>query len=312
LEARRARLRAPRSASTGPAEPVAPLRKPPWLRVRITDSPELRETRSLVRELRLHTVCEEAACPNLGECWAQRHATVMILGSVCTRACSFCNVKTGAPDLVDPREPERVGEAAARLGLRHVVVTSVDRDDLPDGGAEHFAACIASIRRHAPGATVEVLTPDFRRKPGAPERVAEARPDVWNHNLETVPRRYRAVRPGASYRHSLELLARAKRLCAGVFTKSGIMVGLGERAPEVEAVLDDLRAADVDFVTIGQYLRPSLRHIPVSRWVEPQEFEHYREQALARGFLQVSAGPLVRSSYHADADFERLRRARRG
>ena len=313
LEARRARLRDPRRPAPGPAEPEASLRKPPWLRVRLADSAEMRDTRALVRELRLHTVCEEAACPNLGECWAQRHATVMILGNVCTRACSFCNVKTGAPDTVDAREPERVAEAAARLGLRHVVVTSVDRDDLPDGGAAHFAACIDSIRRHAPGATVEVLTPDFRRKPGAVERVAAAQPDVWNHNLETVPRRYRAVRPGASYRHSLALLASAKRLTPGVFTKSGIMLGLGERESEVEAVLDDLRGADVDFVTIGQYLRPSLRHIPVSRWVPPDEFDRYREKALARGFLQVSASPLTRSSYHADADFDRLRaeRARR-
>jgi lipoic acid synthetase len=313
MEARRARLRDPRAPLAGPGEagePEAPLRKPPWLRIRAAESPALRETRSLVRELRLHTVCEEAACPNLGECWAQRHATVMILGSVCTRACTFCNVKTGAPDLVDPREPERVAQAAARLGLRHVVVTSVDRDDLPDGGAAHFAACIESIRRLAPGTSVEVLTPDFRRKPGALEQVAAARPDVWNHNLETVPRRYRAVRPGASYRHSLALLARAKQLCRGVFTKSGIMVGLGEQEREVEAVLDDLRAADVDFVTIGQYLRPTLRHIPVSRWVPPAEFERYRERALARGFLQVSASPLTRSSYHADADFERLRRER--
>jgi lipoic acid synthetase len=286
-------------------------RKPPWLRVRLSDSPGLRETRSLVRALRLHTVCEEAACPNLAECWAQRHATVMILGSVCTRACSFCNVKTGLPDAVDPREPERLAEATARLGLRHVVVTSVDRDDLPDGGAGHFAACIEAIRARAPGVSIEVLTPDFRRKPGALEIVAAARPDVWNHNLETVPRLYRAVRPGASFRHSLALLARAKELEPGVFTKSGIMVGLGEAREEVLAVLADLRAAEVDFVTIGQYLRPSAEHIPVARFAPPEEFLGYREAALGLGFLQVAASPLTRSSYHADADFEQLREARR-
>jgi lipoic acid synthetase len=285
--------------------------KPPWLRVRLADSPGLRETRSLVRALRLHTVCEEAACPNLGECWEQRHATVMILGSVCTRACSFCNVATGRPDAVDAGEPERVAEATARLGLRHVVVTSVDRDDLGDGGAAHFAACIGAIRRRAPGVTIEVLTPDFRRKPGALEVVARARPDVWNHNLETVPRLYRAVRPGASYGHSLRLLARAKALADGIFTKSGIMVGLGEGEVEVDAVLDDLRGAGVDFVTIGQYLRPTPRHVPVARFVPPEEFARYRERALAKGFLQVSASPLTRSSYHADADFEQLREARR-
>jgi lipoic acid synthetase len=294
-----------------PETASAPLRKPPWLRVRLADSPGLRETRSLVRALRLHTVCEEAACPNLGECWAQRHATLMILGSVCTRACSFCNVKTGLPDAVDPHEPGRVAEATARLGLRHVVVTSVDRDDLPDGGAAHFAACIEAIRERAPAVSIEVLTPDFRRKAGALETVAAARPDVWNHNLETVPRLYRAVRPGASYRHSLELLARARALAPGVFTKSGIMVGLGEEEAEVHRVLEDLRGAEVDFVTIGQYLRPTLEHIPVARFVPPEEFDRHRETALAMGFLQVSASPLTRSSYHADADFEQLREARR-
>jgi len=296
---------------SSPETPSTALRRPPWLRVRLVDSPGLRETRTLVRALRLHTVCEEAACPNLAECWAQRHATVMILGSVCTRACSFCNVKTGLPDAVDAGEPERLAEATARLGLRHVVVTSVDRDDLGDGGAGHFAACIDAIRRRAPGVTIEVLTPDFRRKPGAIETVAGAGPDVWNHNLETVPRLYRAVRPGASYGHSLRLLERAKALTRGVFTKSGVMVGLGENEGEVDAVLDDLRGAGVDFVTIGQYLRPTPRHAPVARFAAPEEFDRYRERALAKGFLQVSASPLTRSSYHADADFEQLREARR-
>jgi lipoic acid synthetase len=305
-ETRRARLRSERPAAAG----GAPLRKPEWLRVRAAETPELQETRALMRELRLHTVCEEAACPNLGECWSRRHATVMVLGSVCTRACTFCNVKTGRPQAVDPAEPGHVAEAVARLGLRHVVVTSVDRDDLDDGGAGHFAACIEAIRRRAPGTTVEVLTPDFRHKEGALELVIAARPDVYNHNLETVPRLYRAVRPGASYAHSLGLLARAKRLDPDLFTKSGLMVGLGETPEEVDAVLDDLRAADVDLVTIGQYLRPTLRHIPVARWVPPVEFERYRERARARGFLGVSASPLTRSSHHADEDFRRLREAR--
>jgi lipoic acid synthetase len=309
VEARRARLRDDRvQAFERQAE--AGLRKPPWLRVRLSDSPGLTETRGLMRELRLHTVCEEAACPNRGECWARRHATVMILGSVCTRACTFCNVKTGVADRVDPGEPERVAESVARLALRHVVVTSVDRDDLPDGGAGHFAATIAAIRRRAPATTIEVLTPDFRRKRGALETVAAARPDVHNHNLETVPRLYPDVRPGASYAHSLRLLARAKALAPRVFTKSGLMVGLGESPEEVDAVLDDLRAHDVDFVTIGQYLRPTLRHIPVARWVEPAEFDAWAERARRKGFRMVSASPLTRSSYHADEDFQKLQEAR--
>jgi lipoic acid synthetase len=304
-EARRARLRGPIPA----AGPAAPLRKPDWLRVRVAQTPELAETRALLRAQRLHSVCEEAACPNLGECWSRRSATVMVLGSVCTRACSFCNVKSGRPQALDPGEPERLAEAVARLGLRHVVVTSVDRDDLPDGGAAHFAECIEAVRRRAPGATVEVLTPDFRHKQGALERVAAARPDVWNHNLETVPRLYRTVRPGASYAHSLRLLARARELAPRVFTKSGLMVGLGESEAEVEAVLDDMRRHGVDFVTIGQYLRPTLRHLPVARWVEPAEFERYRASARAKGFLQVAASPLTRSSCHADSDFRELREA---
>jgi lipoic acid synthetase len=305
LEPRRARTRIETIDARGEAA-----RKPPWLRVRLTESPGFVETRAKMREHKLHTVCEEAACPNRGECWAKRHATVMILGDVCTRACSFCNVMTGRPRAVDAGEPERLAEAIAALGLRHVVITSVDRDDLADGGAAHFVACIEALRRRNVGSTIEVLTPDFRNKPGAIETVAAARPDVYNHNLETVPRLYREVRPGASYRHSLDLLARVKLIAPGVFTKSGIMVGLGEREQEVLAVLDDLRAAGVDFVTIGQYLQPTLRHIAVARWVDPAEFDRYAEAARAKGFLLAAASPLTRSSYHADADFERLRSAR--
>lgn len=286
-------------------------RKPPWLRVRAAASPVVDETRRIVRGQRLHTVCEEAACPNLGECWANRHATMMILGSVCTRACAFCNVATGRPLRLDPHEPERVAAAVAELGLRHVVVTSVDRDDLDDGGAGHFARTIASIRAASPGTTVEVLTPDFLRKEGALERVIAARPDVYNHNIETVPRLYRTVRPAADYAHSLALLARVKRADPSIFTKSGLMVGLGEEREEVRGVMDDLRAHEVDFLTVGQYLQPTLRHIAVARFVPPQEFEEIRAEAVARDFLMVSASPLTRSSYHADADFDRLRAARR-
>ena len=304
MEARRARMRE-ESTSRGAAA-----RKPAWLRVQLTESPGFVETRALVREQRLHTVCEEAACPNRGECWARKHATVMILGDVCTRACSFCNVKTGRPGAVDAGEPARLAEAVAALGLRHVVLTSVDRDDLADGGASHFVACIDAIRARRPEATIEVLTPDFRNKAGAIDQVAAARPDVYNHNLETVPRLYRAVRPGANYRESLALLAQVKRVAPGVFTKSGIMVGLGESEDEVLAVLDDLRAADVDFVTIGHYLQPTLRHIAVARWVEPDEFARYHSAALAKGFLLAACSPLTRSSHHADADFARLRAAR--
>jgi lipoic acid synthetase len=304
VESRRARYRDERSGRGAAA------RKPAWLRVRLAETPGLAETRARMREHALHTVCEEAACPNRGECWQSRHATVMILGDICTRACSFCNVKTGRPRAVDAGEPERLAAAVAALGLRHVVITSVDRDDLPDGGAAHFVACIEAVRRRSPDATVEVLTPDFRHKPGAIEAVAAARPDVYNHNLETVPRLYRVVRPGASYADSLALLARAKQVAPGVFTKSGLMVGLGEREDEVLAALDDLRAHGVDFVTIGQYLQPTLRHAPVARWVEPAEFERYRAAAAAKGFLVASASPLTRSSYHADQDFRRLREAR--
>jgi lipoic acid synthetase len=291
-----------------PDNPVA--RKPDWIRVKAPVSPEYNETRRLIRAHNLHTVCEEAACPNIGECWKERHATVMILGSVCTRACTFCNVATGRPDLLDPHEPERVAEALAGLGLKHVVVTSVDRDDLDDGGAEHFARTIRAIRVRAPETTIEVLTPDFLRKEGALERVVEARPDVYNHNLETVPRLYASVRPGARYFHSLRLLDRVKRLDPAIFTKSGIMVGLGEDKAEVLQVMDDLRSAEVDFLTIGQYLQPTPKHHAVERFVTPDEFEAYRKHALGKGFLMVASSPLTRSSYHAGDDFARLRAAR--
>jgi lipoyl synthase len=293
------------------ARPDSPIpRKPDWLRVKAPGSPEYQATRRLMRELRLNTVCEEAACPNIGECWQQKHATMMILGRVCTRACSFCNVATGRPDLVDTNEPARVGDAIAALGLSHVVVTSVDRDDLGDGGARQFALTIAAIRAAAPATTIEVLTPDFLRKEGALETVVAARPDVFNHNLETVPRLYAEVRPGARYFHSLRLLDQVKRLDPALFTKSGIMVGLGEDRGEILQVMDDLRAADVDFLTIGQYLQPTPKHHPIARFVTPQEFAGYHSSAIGKGFLLVSASPLTRSSYHAGADFARLRDAR--
>jgi lipoic acid synthetase len=302
-----AALRHPEKAHR-PDNPVP--RKPDWLRVRAPGSPEYQATRRLMREWQLNTVCEEAGCPNIGECWKERHATVMILGRVCTRACSFCNVATGRPDRLDRDEPRRVGEAVAALGLSHVVVTSVDRDDLDDGGAGQFAATIAAIRTAAPAATIEVLTPDFLRKEGAIETVAAARPDVFNHNLETVPRLYAAVRPGARYFHSLRLLDRVKELDPAIFTKSGIMVGLGEDTAEVLQVMDDLRAAEVDFLTIGQYLQPTAKHHPIVRFVTPEEFGTLRRFAFGKGFLMVSASPLTRSSYHAGEDFARLRAAR--
>ncbi len=286
--------------------------KPPWLKVRLRPSEGLDETRALVRELGLNTVCEEAACPNLAECWASKHATVMILGSVCTRACAFCNVDTGLPEPgVDASEPAHVAEAVERLGLAHVVITSVDRDDLPDGGSHHFVDCIEAVRARSPGTTIEVLTPDFRRKAGALERVARARPDVFNHNLETVPSLYRRIRPGANYRHSLAILRLAKQVEPTIFTKSGIMLGLGETRDEVLALMDDLREHDVDFMTIGQYLRPTPRHAPVDRYVPPDEFEALAEEGRRRGFLLVASTPFTRSSYHAGADFERLQAARR-
>src|SRR5437764_13107045 len=285
-------------------------RKPPWIRVKAPTSPEYQATRRLMRDLALNTVCEEAGCPNIGECWKQKHATVMILGRVCTRACTFCNVATGRPDLLDPHEPERVAEAIAALGLSHVVVTSVDRDDLDDGGAGHFARTITAIRAAASGTTIEVLTPDFLHKDGALETVVAARPDVFNHNLETVPRLYAEVRPGARYFHSLRLLDHAKRLDPALVTNSGIMVGLGEDKGEVLQVMDDLRAAEVDFLTIGQYLQPTPKHHAIARFVRPDEFRSYAGFAAAKGFLLVSASPLTRSSYHAGEDFARLRAAR--
>ena len=285
-------------------------RKPAWIRVKASTSPVYRETRDIVRENGLHTVCEEAGCPNIGECWAKKHATFMIMGDTCTRACAFCNVATGTPMPLDPMEPVNIGSAAAKLGLEHIVITSVDRDDLDDGGAAHFAEVIARIREFAPGTTVEILTPDFKDKPGAPEVVAEAKPDVFNHNLETVPRLYPTIRPGARYFTSLELLHRAKKLDQNVFTKSGLMVGLGESREEVHQVMDDLRAADVDFLTIGQYLQPTPKHAAIDRFVTPEEFEAYASAARGKGFLMVAATPLTRSSYHADADFARLRDAR--
>ncbi len=285
-------------------------RKPDWIRVRAPNHPIYHETRNLMRENRLVTVCEEAACPNIGECWSQRHATMMIMGDTCTRACSFCNVRTGQPNGLDADEPNRVADAIARLGLRHVVITSVDRDDLRDGGAAHFAAVIGAIRAAAPETTVEVLTPDFLRKPGAVEIVAEARPDVFNHNLETVPRLYPGIRPGARYYQSLRLLDQVKLLDPTIFTKSGLMVGLGEQRSEILQVMDDLRVAEVDFLTIGQYLQPTVKHAAVDRFVPPEEFADYASMARGKGFLLVSATPLTRSSYHADADFAELRAAR--
>ena len=301
------RVRHPEKAGK-PDNPIQ--RKPPWIRVRAPTSPVYAETRATMRELGLSTVCEEAACPNIGECWAQRHATMMIMGEICTRACAFCNVATGQPNALDGDEPARVAEAVAWLGLKHVVITSVDRDDLNDGGAGHFAAVIEAIRATAPGTSVEVLTPDFLRKDGALEIVVAARPDVFNHNLETVPRLYPDVRPGARYFHSLRLLDDAKRLDGSIFTKSGIMVGLGESREEVLQVMDDLRSADVDFLTVGQYLQPTPKHHGIDRFVTPDEFESYASAAYGKRYLMVSATPLTRSSYHADADFEKLRAAR--
>ncbi|MHB0697579.1 lipoyl synthase [Roseomonas mucosa] len=285
-------------------------RKPEWIRVKAPTHPVYHETRELMRDNKLVTVCEEAACPNIGECWSKRHATMMIMGEICTRACSFCNITTGMPKHLDADEPRRVGDAVAKLGLQHVVVTSVDRDDLKDGGARHFAETIGAIRRAAPDTTIEILTPDFLRKDGALEVVVEARPDVFNHNLETVPKLYPSIRPGARYFHSLRLLDRVKELDPMVFTKSGIMVGLGETRVEVLQVMDDMRSAEIDFLTIGQYLQPTVKHAAVDRFVEPAEFEDYAAMARSKGFLLVSATPLTRSSYHADRDFAALRAAR--
>src|SRR5471032_722410 len=285
-------------------------RKPDWIRVRAPNSPEYAETKRLMRQYGLTTVSEEAACPNIGECWKQKHATFMIMGDTCTRACAFCNVATGKPGALNPHEPGNIAEAVGKLGLGHVVVTSVDRDDLDDGGAGHFAQVIAALHSFAPATTIEVLTPDFMKKPGAIETVVAARPDVFNHNLETVPRLYPTIRPGARYFTSLRLLARVKEIDPAMFTKSGLMVGLGETREEILQVMDDLRAADVDFLTVGQYLQPTPKHHPIDRFLPPDEFRQLKEMAEGKGFLLVAASPLTRSSYHAGDDFARLRAAR--
>ncbi|WP_334174662.1 lipoyl synthase [Pseudoxanthobacter sp.] len=304
LDTTKARPRHPEKASR-PDTPL--LRKPEWIRVRAPGSPVYRETEDIVRKNGLVTVCEEAGCPNIGECWSKKHSTFMIMGDTCTRACAFCNVRTGLPGPLDPREPQHVAEAVAKLGLAHVVITSVDRDDLADGGARHFAEVIEAIRQEAPKTTIEILTPDFLRKEGALEVVVAARPDVFNHNLETVPSKYLKVRPGARYFHSIRLLQRVKELDPTIFTKSGIMVGLGEERNEVLQLMDDLRSAEVDFLTIGQYLQPTRKHHPVIRFVTPDEFKGFETVAYAKGFLMVSSSPLTRSSHHAGEDFERLK-----
>src|SRR5580704_4567859 len=288
----------------------APAKKPDWIRVKAPVSAGYFATQAIMRENGLHTVCEEAGCPNIGECWEKKHATFMIMGDTCTRACAFCNVKTGLPNALDTMEPERVGQATAKLGLAHIVVTSVDRDDLADGGAQHFADTIRAIRNHCAATTIEVLTPDFLRKDGALEIVVAAKPDIFNHNLETVPSLYLTVRPGARYFHSLRLLQQVKDRDPSMFTKSGIMVGLGEERNEVLQVMDDLRAARVDFLTVGQYLQPTRRHHPVVRFVAPDEFTAYATIAYAKGFLMVSSSPLTRSSHHAGEDFARLKALR--
>ena len=301
------RLRHPEKAQNTP-NPIQ--RKPKWIRVKAPTSKAYHETRALMRDKKLHTVCEEAACPNIGECWSRKHATVMILGDICTRACAFCNVATGKPDAVNPLEPENLAISVAETSMNHVVITSVDRDDLVDGGARQFAKCILRIREKAPDTTIEVLTPDFRDKAGALGTIIKAGPDVFNHNLETVERLYPTIRPGARYIHSLDLLACAKQIDPAIFTKSGIMVGLGEETEEVLELMDDLRSADVDFLTIGQYLAPTPRHAPINRFVTPEEFQSFETVALSKGFLVVSASPLTRSSHHAGEDFERLKAAR--
>jgi lipoic acid synthetase len=286
------------------------LRKPDWIRVKAPTSRGYLETREIVKSNRLVTVCEEAGCPNIGECWDKKHATFMIMGEICTRACAFCNVATGIPSALDPEEPANVAKAVAQMGLNHVVITSVDRDDLDDGGARHFAEVIGAIRAATPETTIEILTPDFLRKEGALEIVVAAKPDVFNHNLETVPSNYLTVRPGARYFHSMRLLQRVKELDPSMFTKSGIMVGLGEERNEVLQLMDDLRTANVDFITIGQYLQPTKKHHAVKKFVTPDEFKSYEKIAYTKGFLMVSSSPLTRSSHHAGEDFERLRAAR--
>lgn len=305
----KARPRHPEKAHR-PDTPI--LKKPEWIRVKAPGSPVYAETQKIVRDNKLVTVCEEAGCPNIGECWSKRHATFMIMGDTCTRACAFCNVKTGIPEALTRDEPEKVADAVARMGLEHAVITSVDRDDLADGGAWHFARTIRAIRAASPSTTIEVLTPDFLKKDGALEIVVEAGPDVFNHNLETVPSLYLKIRPGARYFHSLRLLQRVKELDPAMFTKSGIMVGLGETREQVMQVMDDMRSAEIDFITIGQYLQPSRKHAAIDRFVTPDEFKGYETIAYAKGFLMVAATPLTRSSHHAGEDFARLRAARAG
>ncbi len=291
--------------------PETPLmKKPDWIRVKAPGSAVYSETQKIVRENKLVTVCEEAGCPNIGECWSKKHATFMIMGDTCTRACAFCNVKTGLPGPLDHDEPRRVAEAIAKMGLSHAVITSVDRDDLADGGADHFVKLIHETRKATPATTIEILTPDFLKKDGALERVVEAKPDVFNHNLETVPALYLKIRPGARYFHSLRLLQQVKELDPTMFTKSGIMVGLGETREQVMQVMDDMRSANIDFITIGQYLQPSRKHAAIDRFVTPDEFKSYETTAYAKGFLMVSSSPLTRSSHHAGEDFARLRAAR--
>lgn len=301
------RVRHPEKAHK-PDNPVK--RKPHWIRVKAPVSKQYHETRELMRGLNLSTVCEEAACPNIGECWAKKHATMMIMGEICTRACAFCNVSTGKPNALDPFEPFNVAKAVKTMGLEHVVITSVDRDDLADGGAQHFAEVIQAIREATPDTTIEILTPDFLKKEGALEVVVAAKPDVFNHNLETVPKLYTSVRPGARYFHSLRLLQQVKEIDPTIFTKSGLMVGLGEEKDEVMQVMDDMRIADIDFITIGQYLQPTVKHHALDRFVTPDEFNAYETQAYAKGFLMVSSSPLTRSSHHAGDDFAKLRAAR--
>lgn len=283
------------------------LRKPEWIRARIPSSDNFKETKKILNSLNIVTVCEEASCPNIGECWSKKHATFMVMGDTCTRSCAFCNVKTGIPEELDPFEPYRVSKAVKEMELNHVVITSVDRDDLPDGGADHFAKTILAIRRCSSNTTIEILTPDFLRKKGALGIVLKAKPDVFNHNLETVPRLYLDIRPGARYFNSLRLLNDAKKSLPKLFTKSGIMLGLGEERNEIMQVMDDLRSADVDFLTLGQYLQPTRKHAPIKKFITPDEFNKYKKIAESKGFLMVSSSPLTRSSHHAEEDFKRLR-----
>ena len=285
-------------------------KKPFWLKVKAPQGKIFGQTKGLLDDLNITTVCEEASCPNIGNCWSKKHATMMIMGDICTRACSFCNVATGKPNKLDLSEPIRVAKSVARLNLNHVVITSVDRDDLYDGGADHFVATITDIRKYSPNTSIEILTPDFLKKDGALEKVINAKPDVFNHNLETVPRLYPSVRPGARYFHSLSLLAKVKEVDPNIFTKSGIMVGLGESQNEIYQVMDDMRSADIDFLTIGQYLQPTIKHHKVEKFVHPDEFDKYKKVALSKGFLLVSSSPFTRSSFHASEDFEKLKKIR--